>query len=94
MTAALILKHNYPYDSPTATVASVEISHLLESVKGSDLEKGAWVNLVGYKTLLTRPQPNNSECQVCVQAVMLWSAGAVKLHAYETALSLRLRSGR
>ena len=94
----LVLRHDYPRDSPNQTLAFVDIEHLLESIKISDMEKGAWVNLIGYKT---PAQPKSYQAQgvmqkerhVYLQAVMLWSAGAVKLDAYEMALASRLENG-
>jgi len=51
-TATLVLKHNYPpFPKPSAIpTVHVDATHILESVKGINLEVGAWVNANGYIT--------------------------------------------
>ncbi|OCK83202.1 hypothetical protein K432DRAFT_291600 [Lepidopterella palustris CBS 459.81] len=100
-SATLTLKHQHP-SSPPPTVAHVNIEHVLESVKSTELEVGAWVNIIG--TITTGPvtlsasgpqsrrqtnQASGMVRRVHVQALVLWSAGSLKVDAYEKALEQR-----
>lgn len=51
---------------------------------------GEWVNVVGYITDIRR---DREKIEVCVQAVMLWSAGAVRVEEYEMAVREREELG-
>ncbi|KAJ9664249.1 hypothetical protein H2201_005241 [Coniosporium apollinis] len=96
-SATLILKHNYPSTSAPIT-AHVNIEHVLESIKSTEMQVGAWLNVLGYvekppvyrpTRKLSRKQRASERGKVYVQAVMLWSAGAVKVDAYERAVEQR-----
>ncbi|KAL1650839.1 hypothetical protein SLS58_000958 [Diplodia intermedia] len=121
-TGTLILKHAYP--TKPSVIARVNIDHVLESVKCTDLEVGAWLNIVGYvrsapetcsipatvpwanrsgalPTASTQPPPNrrsqmaqkkNVADGVHVQAIMLWTAGDIKLDNYEKAVDARKKA--
>ena len=78
--------------------AVVDINLLLEMVKGTDLQSGEWVNIMGYvrskqehfnKGRDRAPERFKSIEIVDVQAVMLWSAGTLKIEDYEQALACR-----
>ena len=61
-------------------------------MKATDTQVGEWVNVIGYvgkddKALKRRKRGEAST--VRVQAVMLWSAGSVKLGEYEEAVLRR-----
>ncbi|KAL1627414.1 hypothetical protein SLS54_002339 [Diplodia seriata] len=95
-TGTLILKHAYP--TKPSVIARVNIDHVLESVKCTDLEVGAWLNIVGY---VRSPPPNrrsqmaqkkNVADGVYVQAIMLWTAGDIKLDNYEKAVDARKKA--
>ncbi|KAK7732163.1 hypothetical protein SLS57_001143 [Botryosphaeria dothidea] len=94
-TATLTLKHAYPTKS--SVVARVNIDHVLESVKRTDLEVGAWLNVIGYvsappdssKRTARKGRAHNAAEIVYAQAVVLWSAGDIKLDAYEKAVEAR-----
>lgn len=77
---------------------------MLETLKSTDTSVGEWVNVIGYVTdpearsgdceLKTASKNGNgpstdSPMMVHVQAVMLWSAGAIRLGEYEKTLSER-----
>lgn len=74
---------------------------LLENLKSTDTQVGEWLNVMGYVQRVdgsgavrksSRPDggkgPNEGHA-VKVQAVMLWSAGAVKVWEYEKAVEMR-----
>lgn len=84
-TATLRLKHNYPA-APSATVANVDIVHVLERIKSQEMEVGAWINVIGY---VERRQEHG----VFVQAIAVWSADNVDLSAYEKAVDARKAAG-
>ena len=72
----------------------MDVNLLVSTLKGPDTQVGAWVNVMGYvqesrggKGQWTGMGP------VKVQAVMLWSAGGVKLGAYENAVEMRKNIG-
>ncbi len=105
---ALADDHNRTVPTGVAVTARVNIEHVLESVKSEDLQVGAWVNVVGYVQRAPRSRsrsrrPAGTAAGIGgagsgirrgskVQAVMLWSAGAVKLDAYERAVEMRKQS--
>lgn len=79
-------------------MAHVSIDHILESIKSTEMQIGAWLNVIGYVERppvdrpirkLSRRQRVSQPKNVHVQAVMLWSAGAVKVDAYERSVELR-----
>lgn len=84
-TATLKLKHNYPAAS-AVEVANVDVVHVLERMKSSDLEVGSWINVIGYVE-------RRRESGVFVQAVTIWSAGNINLSAYEKAVAVRKAAG-
>lgn len=100
-SATLVLKHQYPSSAPPI-FAHANIDHVREGVKNTELNVGAWVNVTGYVTPkpveVTRnilqskrelKRGPNVVRQVYVQALVLWSAGPVKLDVYERALEQR-----
>ena len=98
-TATLTLHHNYPTVSASPTsVASVDVNLLLSTLKPTDTQVGEWVNVIGYitsqptRTAKTEPRSASEAlkwAKVFVQAVMLWSAGSIKLGEYERVLAER-----
>ena len=73
--------------SPGVLVAvKVDVKLLLDSLKRTDTLVGEWVNVVGYITDILGRQET---VKVHVQAVMLWSAGAIRLEEYERAVRER-----
>jgi len=47
---------------------------------------GAWVNIIGYVRQNTEMQPTSKLRASMVDAVLIWSAGAIKLEDYEAAV--------
>lgn len=78
----LSLFHDFP-SSQTRHTAQVDISQLLDTVQHQDLQIGAWLNIIGYIT------PTTSRSRSKIQAILVWSAGAINLQQYETALISR-----
>lgn len=75
----------------------MDVNLLLSTLKPTDTQVGEWVNVMGYVTsqpVLARPnrKPDSGaprQATVAVQAVLLWSAGSIKLGEYERILTER-----
>lgn len=95
-TGTLTVQHAYPPPPYTTPNAFVDVRLLLETLKTTDTEIGEWVNVVGYverDETVRRDRDVGKELEgtgtVRVQAIMLWSAGGVKLKDYEEAIQKR-----
>ena len=98
----LILEHDYPRDSSgkrettKCHSVSVDVNSILGSLNSDDLCVGAWLNVVGY----TRPRlpgyhqhgqrwrdlVSDNADSVCVDAIMVFSAGSIEIFEYERIL--------
>ena len=94
-TATLTLQHHYPACS-TPVAAAVNIDLTLSTLKATDTQIGEWINIMGYITGRTQSLGVGSRktgealgMMVSVQAIMLWSAGSIKLGEYERTLDER-----
>lgn len=66
----------------------------METAKPVDFQVGTWVNVVGYVTKIRSrndesQRVNDENLKVHIQAIMLWSAGSIKVDEYEKALEAR-----
>lgn len=67
----------------------MDVNLLLGTLHSTDTQLGEWVNVMGYITGPLSSQHRNSgdkKANVFVQAIVLWSAGSVKLNEYENFL--------
>ncbi|KAI4727898.1 hypothetical protein E4T49_04341 [Aureobasidium sp. EXF-10728] len=80
--ALLSLFHNFP-SSQNQQTTQVDISQLLDTIDHQHLQIGAWLNVIGYVT------PSTLKSRSKIQAVVVWSAGAINLQQYENALMSR-----
>jgi hypothetical protein len=84
--AVLHLRDRYPATSATSGAAKINVNNLLDVLNVETTQVGAWVNVIGYvhqsTDLLSTSKPRAS----MVDAVLIWSAGAIKLDEYETAV--------
>jgi hypothetical protein len=81
MSATLHLKDRFASTTAPSTPgsASVNVAYVLDALNFELTQVGAWVNVVGYvKT--------TADGRCCVDAVVIWSAGAIKLDEYEAAV--------
>jgi len=60
----------------------VNIQHVLESIKRTEMDVGSWINVIGYVE-------RRKDKGIFVQAITIWSAGNVDLSAYEKAAEAR-----
>jgi hypothetical protein len=81
MSATLHLKDRFASTTvPSASgSASVNVAYVLDALNFELTQVGAWVNVVGYMKTTTNGYS-------CVDAVVIWSAGAIKLDEYEAAV--------
>ena len=78
------------------TVAQVNVELLLSTLGSSDTQVGEWINVIGYveNNEVGARGFKNTEIRsmscVRIKAIMLWSAGAIRIAEYEKALRDRL----
>jgi hypothetical protein len=98
----LILEHNYPRSREEPSTVSVDINAVLEDLTSEELRVGSWLNVLGYVRDTTPPATSFSSQQssqsnealpakvaprpVYIEAVMVFSAGAIALGEYERIL--------
>ena len=94
-TGFLLLEYGFRQDILPTPQASIDVRLVLESINAYDLQRGSWVNIIGY---LRKPEQrqkkstssNTNNIQTpeipIVQAIIVWGAGAIKVASYETAL--------
>ncbi|KAI9805755.1 MAG: hypothetical protein M1833_005248 [Piccolia ochrophora] len=95
-TVALQHVTDEPY-TPSRVTAQVNLDLVLETVGRTATQIGEWVNVMGYVQKSSDPpsvskvlkRSKAGEKIVAVQAIMLWSAGAVQLDDYERTLRQR-----
>jgi hypothetical protein len=94
-TGSLLLEHAFPQPLLPTPKASVDVRLVLESIKAHDLQRGSWLNIIGYvrKPEQRQKKPTNSDTDEVrmaslpiVQAIVVWDAGAIKVADYEAAL--------
>lgn len=94
-SGTLTLRHDYP---DGITVARVNVDHVLEAAHRTDIETGSWVNITGHVMEIKERMRTDEagrpirRTKVQVQAILLRSAGSVKLRTYEEALEARKRA--
>ncbi len=102
-TGVLKLQHAYPSAYDANVIAVVDVNLLLENLRREDIAVGAWVNIIGYVEEMINQREQAKDLDgtmgqegisrvdmVKVQAIMLWSAGGIKIGEYERALIQRL----
>jgi hypothetical protein len=94
-TGLLLLEYGFQQDILPTPQASIDVRLVLESINAHDLQRGSWVNIIGY---LRKPEQrqrksigsNTSNIQrpeiPIVQAIIVWGAGAINVANYESAL--------
>lgn len=90
-SATLMLEHRQPKDITGPVVrVYVNVDHVLERLGPQQTRAGQWLNVIGY---ITTPPPSTnardlsdhqaSMAPVGIQAILIWSAGAVDVQRYE-----------
>ena len=68
----------------------VDVNLLLETMKTSSTRIGEWMNVIGYITKQQSRVSNDStesSYATSLQAIIYWSAGALKVDEYEDAVA-------
>lgn len=82
--------------------AHVDLDSIGNELPGRDTAVGCWLNVIGYVEREVRPQHKIASKDIPdqqmaystdIQAIMVWSAGALDVGAYETAVRARQGSG-
>jgi hypothetical protein len=90
----LTLEHNHPPENKLKALVDIEL--VLRSIKSYETRIGEWVNVVGYVVapkLEPSSRPNGVQSEVRIQAILLWSAGPLKIDRYEESLEQRKADG-
>lgn len=98
----LVVEHDYPRvaSSKPLTKAIVDINMVLEGMNLDLLQPGSWINVIGYvrsRSMPTARRSSTSRRKAMVelpeiQAVLIWSAGAVQVDKYEKTMEEHLAS--
>ena len=95
-TGLLTLQHRHPITSTLTVLVSVDA--VVSTIQPSDVRVGEWINVIGYVTCppaAAETGGKRSSTEVAfIQAIVLWSAGAIKLGQYESALDQRRKAER
>ena len=88
MSATLHLKDRFASTTAPSTLgsASVNVAYVLDALNIELTQVGAWVNVVGYVRSVGDVDCDSGKTSCSVDAVVIWSAGAIKLDEYEAAL--------
>ncbi|KAI9735840.1 MAG: hypothetical protein M1834_001305 [Cirrosporium novae-zelandiae] len=90
-TGELVLKHDLQNSQAPNVFACVNIDLVLSSMTWSDFSIGEWINIVGYIVEAKNGRKSSTIKRVDVQAILLWSAGAINLVEYEESLREHLQ---
>lgn len=84
--ATLHLKDRFASTTAPSTSgsASVNVAHVLDALNFELTQVGAWVNVIGYVRNAVDVLQGSSSASV--DAVLIWSAGAIRLDEYESAV--------
>ncbi|KXT05741.1 hypothetical protein AC578_1083 [Pseudocercospora eumusae] len=94
----LVLKQDFPATTAKSPMVLANISSLLETMNRDLLQTGAWINIVGYVRKPARSAINEDVRRdgktstrrrpisiPYLEAIMIWSAGAVNVTSYTSA---------
>jgi hypothetical protein len=85
MSAILHLKDRFASTAVPSTSgsASVNVAYVLDALNLELTQVGAWVNVIGYVRNAADGHSDSGKASCLVDAVVIWSAGAIKLDEYE-----------
>ena len=88
LSATLHLKDRFASTIAPSTSgsASVNVAYVLDALNLELTQVGAWVNVVGYVRSAGNVHSDSGKTPCSVDAVVIWSAGAIKLDDYEAAI--------
>jgi hypothetical protein len=83
--AVLQLRDRFPANSASG-IANVNVNNVLDALNVEMTQVGAWVNIIGYVHRSAETRSTSDQRASIVDAVLIWSAGAIKLDDYEAAV--------
>jgi hypothetical protein len=83
--AILQLRDRFPATS-ASSIANVNVNNVLDALNVETSQVGAWVNIIGYMRHTAETRSTADQRASIVDAVLIWSAGAIKLDDYEAAV--------
>jgi hypothetical protein len=85
MSANLYLKDRFASTRAPSTSGSagVNVAYVLDALNLELTQVGAWVNVIGYVRNTVDGHSNSGRASCSVDAVVIWSAGAIRLDEYE-----------
>jgi hypothetical protein len=83
--AVLQLRDRFPATSASG-IANVNVNNVLDALNVETSQVGAWVNIIGYIRYGADTRSTADRRASIVDAVLIWSAGAIKLDDYEAAV--------
>jgi hypothetical protein len=83
--AVLQLRDRFPATSASG-IANVDVNNVLDALNVETSQVGAWVNIIGYMRHSAESRSTSDQRAFIVDAVLIWSAGAIKLDDYEVAV--------
>ena len=84
--AVLHLRDRFPATSATLGAAKVNVNNLLDVLNVETTQVGAWINVIGYVQQTHESRSTSIPQASVVDAVLIWSAGAIKVDEYEAAV--------
>lgn len=96
-TGRLLVEHAYPRDAVPTPRAYVDVNLVLETLTQNLLQRGAWLNVMGYvkdgqsSTNRKRQHPTviENECEMLVQAILVWDAAPIDARVYEKTIEMQ-----
>lgn len=94
----LRVEHAFPHNVLPTPQALVDVRLVLELMKAQYLQRGSWLNIIGYvqkhdqrqkKTTTLTKQDAQIASTPTVQAIVIWDAGAIRIADYEAALTIQ-----
>lgn len=82
-TGNLRIRERFPATSSHIKAVNVNVDNILDSLYLELTQVGAWVNVIGYCRQI---EESGMESDPAVDAVIVWSAGAIRLDEYEAAV--------
>ncbi|KAM0722623.1 hypothetical protein Q7P37_002064 [Cladosporium fusiforme] len=73
----------FPATAPRTKTVNVNVDNILDSLNLELTQVGAWINVIGYCRQTGKVETSSHPV---VDAVVIWSAGAIKLDEYEAAV--------
>lgn len=91
-TGRLLLEHAFPETVHSKHQVWVDVNLVLETIDAQALCQGAWLNVIGYTRNTSRQIESKTALEqdsghgMALQAILVWSAGALRVNEYTSIL--------